>query len=89
MPEVLLTGSGVLNLTFSWDHQQAKFQREGGEWETIAVCDENMYQREIDDFAAAILQNRPPLVSGEQGRAALQVSLATLQSICSGVPVRI
>jgi predicted dehydrogenase len=89
MPEVLLTDSGVLNLTFNRDHQQAKFQREGGEWETIAVCDENMYQREINDFAAAILQNRPPLVSGEQGRAALQVSLAALQSIRSGVPVRI
>lgn len=89
MPEVMLTGSGVLNLTFSKDYQQAKFQREGGEWETIAVCGENMYQREIDDFAKAILQNRPPLVSGEQGRAALQVSLAALESIRTSAPVRI
>lgn len=88
-PEVILTGSGVLNITFSRDHQQAKFQREGGEWETIATCDENMYQSEINDFAKAILQNRQPLVSGEQGRTALQVSLAALESIRTSAPVRI
>jgi predicted dehydrogenase len=89
MPEVILTANGVLNLTFSGNHQQASFQHEGGEWETIAVCEENMYQREINDFAAAILQDRPPLVSGEQGRAALQVALAALESIRSGLPVQI
>jgi len=48
-----------------------------------------MYQREIDDFADAILEDRPPLVSGEQGRAVLQVSLAALQLIRSGVPIQI
>jgi predicted dehydrogenase len=89
MPEVILTANGVLNLSFSGSHQQASFQREGGEWETIAACDENMYQREINDFAADILQDRPPLVSGEQGRAALQVALAALESIRSGRPVQI
>lgn len=89
MPEVILTTSGVLHVTFSGNHQDAKFQREGGAWETIAACDENMYQREIDDFAAAILQDRPPLVSGEKGQAALQVSLAALESIRMGTPVQI
>lgn len=89
MPEVILTSDGVLNVTFTGNHQEARFQREGGEWENIAASDENMYQREIDDFAAAILQDRPPLVSGEQGRAALQVSLAALESIRTGKPVRI
>ena len=89
MPEVILTTSGVLHVTFGGNHQEAKFQREGGDWETIAVCDENMYQREINDFAAAILQERPPLVDGEQGRAALQVSLAALESIRTGAPVQI
>jgi len=89
MPEVVLTANGVLNVTFNGNHQEARFQREGGEWETIATCDENMYQRQIDDFAAAIMQDRAPLVNGQQGRAALQVSLAALESIRTGVPVQI
>ncbi len=88
MPEVMLTASGVLHLTFGASHQQASLQPEGGEWETIAICDENMYEREIMDFAQAILHNRPTLVSGEQGRAALQVSLAALESIQTQAPVQ-
>ena len=89
MPEVMLTASGVLHVTFGASHQQASLQREGGDWETIAASDENMYQREILDFAQAILDDRPPLVSGEQGRAALQVALAALESIRTRSPVRI
>ena len=89
MPEVVLTASGVLNVTFGASHQQANLQREGGDWETITASDENMYQREIQDFAQAILHDRPLLVSGEQGQAALQVSLAALESIRLQAPVRI
>ena len=89
MPEMMLTASGVLQVTFGANHQQASFQREGGAWETISVSDENMYEREIQDFAHAILKNQPPLVSGEQGRAALRVSLAALESIRMGTPVKI
>ena len=89
MPEVLLTGSGVLHITFGADQQQASLQREGGEWEIIAASDENMYLREIQDFAEAILKDRPPRVSGEQGRSALEISLAALDSIRLGAPVQI
>lgn len=89
MPEVLLTDSGVSHITFGANQQHASLQREGGEWETIAASDENMYLREVQDFAGAILQSRQPLVSGEQGRAALQVSLAALESNLVGAPVQI
>jgi predicted dehydrogenase len=88
MPEVMLTSSGVLHITFGASQQKASLQREGGEWETIAAIDENMYLREIQDFAGAIMQDRPPLVSGEQGRAALEISLAALESIRLGAPVQ-
>lgn len=89
MPEVMLTASGVLHITFNANHQQASLQRQGGEWETIAVCDENMYQRQINDFAGAILNDRAPLVNAEQGRSALQVALAALESIRTRTPVQI
>jgi len=89
MPEVMLTRSGALHITFGASQQQANLQHEGGEWETIAASDENMYLREIHDFAGAILQDRPPRVSGEQGRAALEVSLAALESIRLGTLVQI
>ena len=89
MPEVMLTSSGVLHITFGASQQKASLQREGGEWETIAASDENMYLREIQDFAGAIMQDRPPLVSGEQGRAALEISLAALESIRLGAPVQL
>jgi len=89
MPEVMLTASGVLHATFGASHQQASLQSEGGNWETIVTSEENMYQCEILDFAQAILDDRPPLVSGEQGRAALQVALAALESIRTRSPVRI
>ncbi len=89
MPEVILTASGVVHAAFGGSHQQASLQREGGDWETIAVSDENMYQREIDDFADAILQARLPRVSGEEGREMLNVSLAALESIRAGKPIQL
>lgn len=89
MPEVMMTANGVVHSKFNANHQQAILQHERGEWVTIAVSDENMYQREIQDFAQASLQGRPPLVSGEQGRAALQVSLAALESIRLRTPVKV
>lgn len=89
MPEVILTASGVLNVTFTTSRQQATLQREGGDWETIAASEENMYLREIRDFTEAVLRDRPPLVTGMQGRAALQVALAALDSIRQGASIRI
>jgi len=41
----------------------------------------------VDAFATAVLSGRQPLVSGQDGRAALQIVLAAYQSGASGVPV--
>jgi hypothetical protein len=49
---------GALHLPYGKAHQEARWLREGGEWETIAVCDEDMYHREIASFAACILEDR-------------------------------
>lgn len=88
-PDTLFGPAGVLHLTYHATHQEARWLREGGAWETIAVSDEDMYQREIAGFAACIIEDRPPLAGGAEGRAALRVALAALESIGAGRPVRL
>ena len=70
-PDTVFGPLGALHLTYGSTHQEARWLREGGEWETIAVCDEDMYQREIASFAACILEDRQPMAGGAEGRAAL------------------
>ena len=80
-PDTVFGPAGALQLTYGSTHQEARWLREGGEWETIAVCDEDMYQREIASFARCIIEDRPPVAGGAEGRAALRVALAAIESI--------
>ena len=41
----------------------------------------------VDEFAACIRENRPPLISGEDGVKALEVVLAAYRSAETGKPV--
>ena len=61
--------------------------KEGGETREIGSPGENEKTKEIRDFARAILEDVEPDVTGEDGRIALRVSLAALESIKSGEPV--
>jgi len=88
-PDVIFGPGGALYLTYGMAHQEARWLREGGVWETIAISDEDMYQREIASFARCILEDRPPVAGGEAGRAALRVALAAVESIRTGRPVRL
>jgi predicted dehydrogenase len=88
-PDVIFGPAGALHLTYAATHQEARWLREGGAWETIAVCDEDMYQREIASFARCILEERPPLAGAAAGRAALRVALAALESMQTNQPVRL
>jgi predicted dehydrogenase len=40
-------------------------------------------ERELADFAAAIREGRPPLVSGEEGREALAIAQGVLEAIAA------
>jgi len=86
-PDILFGPAGALHLTYGITHQEALWLREGGVWETIAVSDEDMYAREIASFAACILEDRPPPAGGAEGRAALRVALAAIESMQTGKPV--
>ncbi len=88
-PDIVFGPAGALHLTYGMTHQEARVLREGGAWETIATCDEDMYQREIASFARCILEDRPPVAGGAAGRAALRVALAAIESSQTGRSVRL
>ncbi|MDQ1300359.1 MAG: Gfo/Idh/MocA family oxidoreductase, partial [Chloroflexota bacterium] len=83
-PDILFGPLGALHLTYNMTHQEARWLREGGAWETIAACDEDMYQREIAGFARCIIEDQSPPAGGAEGQAALRVALAALESIRTG-----
>ena len=43
----------------------------------------------LEEFVAAIREDRPPAVSGQDGYRALEVALAAYASATSGQPVRL
>ena len=88
-PDIVFGPRGALHLIYSMTHQEARWLKEGGAWETIATCDEDMYQREIASFARCIIEDRPPAAGGAEGRAALRVALAAVESIRSRKSIRL
>jgi predicted dehydrogenase len=46
-------------------------------------------QRVMDGFASAILEGRPVPVTGQDGRAALEVALSAYQAGAQGSPVEL
>lgn len=53
----------------------------------LRSLDELHFEREIDEFVAAVLDGREPSVPPAAGRAALEVALAAYQSASTGAPV--
>ena len=50
---------------------------------------DDMFQKEISEFVGAILQDREPCVTGEDGRRSLACVLAAYESARTGKPVRL
>ncbi len=88
-PDAIYGSTGLLHVVWEMQHQEARLMREGGQWETIAACDEDMYQREIAAFADSVLNDTPFPANGEAGKAALRVSVAALAAIHTQQVVRL
>jgi len=69
---------GALNITYKNRTETLVFRNE----RSAIAC-------RIDDFVNSILEDRKPQVSGEEGRIALSVSLAALDSIETGKTVQL
>lgn len=87
--ERLLSPGGAVEASFGRNRQQAEWMRESGRQEIIAACDEDMYYRQVESFAQAILQDQPVVVTGEHGLAALAIARAALASIEQRIPVHL
>jgi predicted dehydrogenase len=58
--------------------------------ETISRADgENGYLRELRSFTAWVLHGAPPVLTAQEGRAAIQVVEAAYRSAATGRPVTI
>ena len=81
--EDILGAEGAMVLTSN----EISVIKEGGEMRKIISPRENAKAKEIRCFARSILEDTAPDVTGEDGRIALRVSLAALESIKTGEPV--
>jgi predicted dehydrogenase len=86
-PDQILGPKGFVQVSYGAANQSAHVMVEGGAWESVAASERNMYELEIASFARAILEDEPFLAPGEDGKAALRVALAALESIRSGQAV--
>ena len=50
---------------------------------------DDMFQKEIGEFLSAIVEDRAPCVTGEDGRRSLACVQAAYESARTGVPVRL
>jgi len=55
--------------------------------EVIKASSKRIFKRELEEFAKAIIEERTPMVTGEDGRKALEVVLAAYKSILQRLPV--
>jgi UDP-N-acetylglucosamine 3-dehydrogenase len=86
-PDRILGPNGIIQVEYGLVHQEVRVMRERGGWELISVCEEDMYQLEIAHFGRCVLEDEPPLTVGEDGKTALRVALAALESLETGQSV--
>lgn len=88
-PDQVYTAGGLIEANWKARQQSMRQMVEGGAWQELALCEEDMYQREIAAMARWILG--PPgegfPATGETGLAALRVARAALESIETGKAV--
>ena len=81
--EDILGPEGALVIT----GDEIRVVKEGGDDRVIGCPREGEKEKEVHHFARAVLEGGEPEANGEDGRVALCVSLAALESIKTGEPV--
>ncbi|MBM3498332.1 MAG: Gfo/Idh/MocA family oxidoreductase [Armatimonadetes bacterium] len=80
-PEQVLGPRGVVTLE---GFKGLRLARKGGQEESLADLDADLYGNQAAAFARAVREGTPPVTGAEDGLAALRVSLAVLESIETG-----
>ena len=71
------------------DHQEMRVKVDENEWLVVSTSEENMYHREIANFAHCLLNDEPLPVTGADGLRALKTARAALESVQTGKVVAI
>ncbi len=79
--DVVIGPAGYLKLDFRWD---ARLARRGEPVVEIPRIESHPIEDDVVDFAARLRDGRPPFADGADGRRALRVALAALESIETG-----
>ena len=78
---------GLGKAYFHGNQQELQIMQEGGFWETLSISHKDMYHIQAASFAKWILEDQSFPATGEDGKAALQVALAALESIQNGCTI--
>jgi len=84
----IYTPYGMAELYFG-NQQELRMMRENGIWQTLSISHQNMHQNQIQSFANWIRKDEPFPATGEDGKLALQVALAALESIRTGQTIHL
>ena len=88
-PDQFYGAEGLGEVYYAAGKQELRNLRENGFWQTLAISHENMYNRQIAAFARWVLTDEPFPATGEDGKLALKVALAALESIRIGETVHL
>lgn len=89
LPDMIYGPQGVYEVTLERTAQEVRWYKEGGEWQSLAVGEGDLYFQQCAAMRRWILEGEPYAATGEAGAAALRVALAARQSMETGQPVRL
>jgi predicted dehydrogenase len=80
---------GLAELSYGGGMQELRRMSENGIWQTLSISHQNMYENQIQAFADWVRNDQPFPATGEDGKLALRVALAALESIQTGETVHL
>lgn len=83
-PDQIYGTNGLGEVYYGRSKQELLFMEEGASWHTLSISHQDMYQNQIDSFARWVLEDELFPAVGEDGKSALRVVLAALESIQTG-----
>ncbi len=86
VPDQIFGPKGMADIQYHAGFQELRALKEGNEWYTVSTAECDLYQSEVQTFADCVRAGSDQLLpaTGHDGRAALQVALAALESIETG-----
>jgi predicted dehydrogenase len=81
--------NGLAELYFHGNQQEIRVMQENGIWQTTSISHQDMYSNQTQAFADWVLKDIPFPAQGDDGKLALQVALAALESIRTGETIHL